>query len=59
MGSGPEFDIMLNSEKLYYRKQSSFSYLFSDEGDVYIVPAFLFGVVKKLRIIENKLYLYV
>lgn len=60
MGSGPEFDIMLNSEKLYYRKQSSYSYLyFSDEGGVYIAPAFLFGVVKQMKIIENKLYFYV
>lgn len=60
MGSGSEFHIMIMSEKLYYRMKSLDSYLrFSDEGDVYIVPSFLFGVVKQIRIIENKLYLYV
>lgn len=60
MGSGSEFHIMVRTNGLYYAMNSLNSYLrFSDEGDVYIVPAFLFGVVKQIRIIENKLYLYV
>lgn len=60
MGSGSEFHIMVSTNGLYYAMNSLNSDLyFSDECDVYIVPDFLFGVVKQIRIIENKLYLYV
>ena len=60
MGSGSEFHIMVITNGLYYAMNSLNSDLyFSDEGDVYIVPDFLFGVVKQMKVIENKLYLYV
>lgn len=59
-GAGKEFDIIESHEKLRYTAGSMYSYVhYSDKGEFYIRSNWEYGTIKRLKIFNDRLYLYV